>query len=89
MRQVLDYGDGAADGRVRPLAQRSKPNTSADLSVPVASPMPREAELAFAMTHGNSPTVAARREFALLLGEFRRTPLLVPLDKGAACGLRT
>ncbi|MBP2357955.1 hypothetical protein JOF59_000355 [Streptomyces clavifer] len=37
---------------------------------PVAAPVETEGD----------PTAAARREFAVLLGEFRRTAVLVPLD---------
>ncbi|WP_405692056.1 SseB family protein [Streptomyces sp. NBC_00057] len=33
------------------------------------------------MTPDDDPTAAARHEFAVLLGEFRRTAVLVPLDE--------
>ncbi|MFE7614750.1 SseB family protein [Streptomyces sp. NPDC057496] len=43
--------------------------------------MPSEASGAGAALRPESdPVVAARREFAVLLGEFRRTAVLVPLD---------
>ncbi|MFJ7257992.1 SseB family protein, partial [Streptomyces sp. NPDC098085] len=34
-----------------------------------------------AMTPEHDPVAAARHEFAVLLGEFRRTAVLVPLDE--------
>ncbi|MFJ1881891.1 SseB family protein [Streptomyces sp. NPDC088137] len=74
---MFDNGDDIAE----PLARRSK---IADLDVWPADEVPstrREApEPVPATASERDPAVVARREFAVLLGEFRRTAVLVPLD---------
>ncbi|MCX4844649.1 MULTISPECIES: SseB family protein [unclassified Streptomyces] len=74
---MFDDGDDVAE----PLVRRSKIADLADWPAPEAPTAPREAlEPVSAVTLEGSRTAAARREFAVLLGEFRRTAVLVPLD---------
>ncbi|MFF2407200.1 SseB family protein [Streptomyces sp. NPDC058092] len=62
--------------------RRSKIADLADWPVPEPLPAPREApEPTPAKTPERDPTAVARHEFAVLLGEFRRTAVLVPLDE--------
>ncbi|WP_177328186.1 SseB family protein [Streptomyces atratus] len=62
-------------------SNRQRPLRLADLAGPVTPPMPEAPEVSVP-TPGveGDPLVAARREFAVLLGEFRRTAVLVPFD---------
>ncbi|MFJ2375149.1 SseB family protein [Streptomyces sp. NPDC087769] len=74
---MFDNGDDTAE----PPARRSK---IADLDAWPADKAPsmaiEEPAPARAMEPDGDPAVVARREFAVLLGEFRRTAVLVPLD---------
>ncbi|GAA1332120.1 hypothetical protein GCM10009647_072590 [Streptomyces sanglieri] len=75
---MFDDGDDAAE----PLVRRSKIADLADWPAPEAPTAPREAlEPVSAVTLEGGRTAAARRDFAVLLGEFRRTAVLVPLDE--------
>ncbi|MFF2965062.1 SseB family protein, partial [Streptomyces sp. NPDC057963] len=70
------------DDVVEPPVRRSKITDLADWPTPEASPAPCEApEPVPANTPENDSTAAARHEFAVLLGEFRRRAVLVPLDE--------
>ncbi|MFC9245535.1 SseB family protein [Streptomyces sp. NPDC057136] len=74
---MFDNGDDPAE----PPARRSKIADLADWPADEAPSALREAPSpARAMTLDGDPAVAARDEFAVLLGEFRRTAVLVPLD---------
>ncbi|WP_442805951.1 SseB family protein [Streptomyces sp. NBC_01341] len=65
-----------------PPVQRSKISDLAVWPASEVQPSPRAASsAAAARTPEVDPTTAARREFAVLLGEFRRTAVLVPLDE--------
>ncbi|MGP3636112.1 SseB family protein, partial [Streptomyces sp. 24-1644] len=78
---MFDYGDDA-DDMAGPPARRSKISDLADWPAPDVPPSPREApRSAAAKTPEGDPASAARHEFAVLLGEFRRTAVLVPLDE--------
>ncbi|MFD0297746.1 SseB family protein, partial [Streptomyces sp. NPDC127118] len=74
---MFDNGDDVAE----PLARRSK-ITDLDSWPAVKAPSMVIEELApvRSMESDGRPAVVARREFAVLLGEFRRTAVLVPLD---------
>ncbi|MGW0959412.1 SseB family protein [Streptomyces gelaticus] len=75
---MFDNGDGVAEPPVR----RSKIADLADWPAPDAPSAPREVpESVPASEPESDPAVSARREFAVLLGEFRRTAVLVPLDE--------
>ncbi|WPW29427.1 SseB family protein [Streptomyces atratus] len=76
---MFDNGDDVAEPRVR----RSKIADLADWpAAPDVPSAPREVpEPVPAATPQDDPTAAARHEFAVLLGEFRRTAVLVPLDE--------
>ncbi|MFB6988678.1 SseB family protein [Streptomyces sp. NPDC056230] len=75
---MFDNGDDVAEPPVR----RSKIADLADWPAPEAPTAPCEArEPVPAMASERDPTAAARHEFAVLLGEFRRTAVLVPLDE--------
>ncbi|MFD5113192.1 SseB family protein [Streptomyces sp. NPDC058391] len=74
---MSDNGDDVAE----PPARRSKIADLADWPAYEAPSALREApDPARAMTSDDDPAAAARTEFAVLLGEFRRTAVLVPLD---------
>ncbi|MFD5030127.1 SseB family protein [Streptomyces sp. NPDC058405] len=74
---MSDNGDDVAE----PPARRSKIADLADWPADEAPSALREApDPARAMTPDDDPAAAARTEFAVLLGEFRRTAVLVPLD---------
>ncbi|WP_443051576.1 SseB family protein [Streptomyces sp. NBC_00234] len=67
-----------------PPARPSRISDLADWPAPEMPPSPREApRSATAKAPEGDPTSAARHEFAVLLGEFRRTALLVPLDEAS------
>ncbi|MGW2112472.1 SseB family protein, partial [Streptomyces sp. NPDC001948] len=74
---MFDIGDDMAESPAR----RSKIADLVDWpdgkvpSMAIEEPAP-----ARAMEPDGDPLVVARREFAVLLGEFRRTAVLVPLD---------
>ncbi|MFE7352668.1 SseB family protein [Streptomyces sp. NPDC057543] len=75
---MLDIGED--------IAEPARPSKIAGLAdwppVPEAPPAPREApEPTPAKTSERDMTAASRHEFAVLLGEFRRTAVLVPLDE--------
>ncbi|WTU50218.1 SseB family protein [Streptomyces sp. NBC_00057] len=75
---MFDNGDDIAG----PPTRRSKIADLADWPADQAPSAPLEVpEPARAMTPDDDPTAAARHEFAVLLGEFRRTAVLVPLDE--------
>ncbi|MET9656052.1 SseB family protein [Streptomyces sp. NPDC006510] len=75
---MFDNGDDIAG----PPLRRSKIADLADWPAPDAPSAPRDAPGPVpAMTPEVDPTAAARHEFAVLLGEFRRTAVLVPLDE--------
>ncbi|MFJ8854612.1 SseB family protein [Streptomyces sp. NPDC102437] len=77
IRRVFDIGDDAAEPSVR----CSKIADLADLPDSEVRSTPGVVlESAPAVTLEGARTAAARREFAVLLGEFRRTAVLVPLD---------
>ncbi|MFJ2914684.1 SseB family protein, partial [Streptomyces sp. NPDC087228] len=88
---MFDNGDDVAEPPVR----RSKIADLADWRAPEVPPAPREVpESVPVMASGNDPVAVARREFAVLLGEFRRMAVLVPLDEvgdlwsAEQCGVR-
>ncbi|MFE4617793.1 SseB family protein [Streptomyces sp. NPDC056747] len=80
-------GDGDGDGDDVPEPQRaSRLADLADSSAPEAAPVPLTATTVPEPGPGPAPEVdnelaQARREFAQLLGEFRRTAVLVPFDE--------
>ncbi|MFJ1548273.1 SseB family protein [Streptomyces sp. NPDC088246] len=75
---MFDNGDEIAG----PPARRSKIADLADWPADEATSAPPEApDPARAVTPEDDPVAAARHEFAVLLGEFRRTAVLVPLDE--------
>ncbi|MFF9509692.1 SseB family protein [Streptomyces sp. NPDC014724] len=75
---MFDIGDDIAEPPVR----RSKIADLADWPAPEVRSTPGVAlEPVPAMAPEDDPTAAARHEFAVLLGEFRRTAVLVPLDE--------
>ncbi|MER6104583.1 SseB family protein [Streptomyces sp. NPDC001832] len=75
---MFDNGDDIAEPPVR----RSKIADLADWPADETSSALHEApEPTPAKTPEDDPAVAARHEFAVLLGEFRRTAVLVPLDE--------
>ncbi|MEU9624156.1 SseB family protein [Streptomyces sp. NPDC048155] len=75
---MFDNGDDIAGSPVR----RSKIADLADWPAPEAPTAPCEVpDPARAMTPEHDPVAVARREFAVLLGEFRRMAVLVPLDE--------
>ncbi|MFH8473675.1 SseB family protein [Streptomyces sp. NPDC018000] len=75
---MFDNGDEMAE----PPARHSKIADLADWPAPDVPAAPCEAPGPVpAMTPEVDPTAAARHEFAVLLGEFRRTAVLVPLDE--------
>ncbi|MCX4734898.1 SseB family protein [Streptomyces sp. NBC_01363] len=62
-------------------ASKQRPLRLADLAGPVTPPVPEAPEVSTSWPGiADDPLVAARREFAVLLGEFRRTAVLVPFD---------
>ncbi|MGW2088191.1 SseB family protein [Streptomyces sp. NPDC001880] len=62
-------------------SNQQRPLRLADLAGPVTPPAPKAPEVSTSRPDvANDPLVAARREFAVLLGEFRRTAVLVPFD---------
>ncbi|MFF9397137.1 MULTISPECIES: SseB family protein [unclassified Streptomyces] len=74
---MFDKGDVASEPSVR----RSRIAELVDWSAAEAPSASREAPgPASVVTPDGDPAAAARREFAVLLGEFRRTAVLVPLD---------
>ncbi|MEU9763252.1 SseB family protein [Streptomyces sp. NPDC047987] len=76
---MFDNGDVTSEPPVR----RSRIAELVDWSASEAPSAPREAPgPASVMTPEGDPAAVARREFAVLLGEFRRTAVLVPLDAG-------
>ncbi|MEE1808463.1 SseB family protein [Streptomyces sp. BE133] len=75
---MFDNGDDIAEPPVR----RSKIADLADWPAPEVPTAPHEAlDPVPAMTPEDDPVAAARHEFAVLLGEFRRSAVLVPLDE--------
>ncbi|MFF9567461.1 SseB family protein [Streptomyces sp. NPDC014685] len=74
---MFDSGDDIAEPSVR----RSKLLDLIDCPVPEETSVPggESGPVSDPGPEGD-PVVAARREFAVLLGEFRRTAVLVPLD---------
>ncbi|MFI2780076.1 SseB family protein [Streptomyces sp. ALB3] len=73
---MFDNGDDITE---RP-AQRSKIADLADWPAKQAPSAPREVPDPARAATPDDGLAAARREFAVLLGEFRRTAVLVPLD---------
>ncbi|WP_406494947.1 SseB family protein [Streptomyces sp. NBC_00846] len=79
---MFDNGDDISGDDVAEPGRPSKIADLADWPVPEALSAPREApEPIPATTSEHDPTAVARYEFAVLLGEFRRTAVLVPLDE--------
>ncbi|MFE2935198.1 SseB family protein [Streptomyces sp. NPDC059278] len=75
---MFDTGDDVA----APSVRRSKIADLADWRAPEVPSAPREVPGPVpANTPDNDPAAVARHEFAVLLGEFRRTAVLVPLDE--------
>ncbi|MEV7238770.1 SseB family protein [Streptomyces sp. NPDC051020] len=75
---MFDNGDDIAE----PPARRSKIADLADWPAPEVRSTPGVAlEPVPSVTLEGDRTAAAQREFAVLLGEFRRTAVLVPLDE--------
>ncbi|MFC9032464.1 SseB family protein [Streptomyces arboris] len=72
---MTDHGDDIA----APV-RRSKLADLADWTTAEAQSAPQESDQEPAETQGD-PLARARREFAMLLGEFRRTAVLVPFDE--------
>ncbi|MGW1843734.1 SseB family protein [Streptomyces sp. NPDC001966] len=61
--------------------QQQQPLWLADLPGPATPSIPETAEVSASRPGvADNPLLDARREFAVLLGEFRRTAVLVPLD---------
>src|SRR6478752_6321314 len=65
--------------------QQRRRSRLADLDLP--GPPPQQALAATSVDIQQEQLRAARREFAVLLGEFRRTAVLVPLDAGSTDGM--
>ncbi|MFF3173572.1 SseB family protein [Streptomyces sp. NPDC057900] len=78
---MFDIGDDLAYASAR----RSKTAGAGGLTGrPAGEGVPAPGEVpdrGGAMTAAGDPVAVARREFAVLLGEFRRTAVLVPLDE--------
>ncbi|MFI5749145.1 SseB family protein [Streptomyces sp. NPDC051644] len=75
---MFDHGDDIAGSPVR----RLKVAELADWPADEAPSVPREVpDPARAVTPEDDSAAVARTEFAVLLGEFRRTAVLVPLDE--------
>ncbi|MFE7107793.1 SseB family protein [Streptomyces sp. NPDC057575] len=62
-------------------SNQQRPSRLADLTGPGTPPTPEASEVSALLPGAaGDQLAAARREFAVLLGEFRRTAVLVPLD---------
>ncbi|MFF3734297.1 SseB family protein [Streptomyces sp. NPDC002476] len=77
IRRVFENGDHVSE----PTVRRSKLAEWAERPPHDGTSTSREASVSpSAATSEGDPAAVARREFAVLLGEFRRTAVLVPLD---------
>ncbi|MFD4699201.1 SseB family protein [Streptomyces niveus] len=74
---MFDNGDDVAESPVRRSGIADLADGRASEAPPGVAPVP-----APAVPPELDPVVVARREFAVLLGEFRRSAVLVPLDAG-------
>ncbi|MGC5397569.1 hypothetical protein ACPXCP_17705 [Streptomyces sp. DT20] len=78
---MFDNGDDASAAPAR-RSKGAGPADSAAWPVGESDSALRVAPaVAGAVTAADEPLAMARREFAVLLGEFRRTAVLVPLDE--------
>src|SRR6478752_1120979 len=76
MQRVFDHGGDVIEPvRRSKIADLADQPASGDPSAPDAASVPVSA-----VPSAFDPMAVARREFAVLLGEFRRTAVLVPLD---------
>jgi hypothetical protein len=81
--RLLDYVDTARPGTEvdGPSAMATPAHSTAPSSQPSETPAPSAATPPSAPPAEPADVAARRREFAVLLGEFRRTPVQLPLDE--------